>query len=137
MALAVGVLAIGQGIGALWLYGTLGIKAPGWLGNAHRASGIVAVLVSLPVAYHCLWSIGFEAGSGVPLRTAVHSVLGCAVYGALVFKVVAVRSRTAPGWMLPVAGGLLFALLIVVIWTSAIWYLDARGWPGSGASSGY
>jgi len=45
--------------------------------------------------------------------------------------VTAVRSRCAPGWFLPVAGGLLFALLILVVLTSAVWYLQARGWPSN------
>jgi hypothetical protein len=44
-------------------------------------------------------------------------------------KVIAVRSRRAPGWFLPVAGGLLFALLVVVILTSAVWYISKEGWP--------
>jgi hypothetical protein len=47
----------------------------------------------------------------------------------VVVKSVAVRSRRAPGWFLPLAGGLLFALLIVVVLTSAGWYLNERGWP--------
>ena len=63
-------------------------------------------------------------------RTVVHGLLGCAVIGALVVKVVAVRSRRAPGWFLPVAGGLLFALLIGAVMTSAVWYIGAKGWPG-------
>jgi len=62
----------------------------------------------------------------------VHSVAGCAVYGALVVKVVAVHARRGPGWLLPVAGGLLFATLIGVVLTSAVWYLGQNGWP-SGA----
>ena len=65
----------------------------------------------------------------MPARTIVHGVLGCVVFGAVVVKVVAVRSKRAPGWFLPVAGGLLFALLIVVVLTSAGWYLDEKGWP--------
>ena len=68
----------------------------------------------------------------MPTRTVVHGVLGCAVIGALVVKVVAVRSRRAPGWFLPVAGGLLFALLIAAVLTSAVWYIGARGWPAWG-----
>jgi hypothetical protein len=43
-----------------------------------------------------------------------------------------VRSRRAPGWFLPVAGGLLFALLIGVVLTSAVWYIGAHGWPRAG-----
>ena len=130
----IGVLAVGQVFGALWLYGKLGIRAPSWLGTAHRLSGAVALLLSLFVAYHCLWALGLETGtldSGekVSTRTVVHGVLGCVVFGAVVVKVVAVRSKRSPGWFLPVAGGLLFALLIVVVLTSAGWYIDDRGWP--------
>jgi len=135
LAVAVGVLALGQLVGALWLYGKLGIKPPSWLGTGHRLSGALAVLISLPVAFHCLWSLGFQSGGPTPTRVVVHSIVGCAVYGALVVKVVAVHARTAPGWLLPVAGGLLFAALVTVVWTSAIWYVGEFGWPGG--SSGY
>lgn len=136
LSTGIGVLAIGQVIGALWLYGKLGISPPSWLGMAHRVSGTIALLLSLFVAYHCLWALGLESGTlengyEVPLRTVVHGVLGCAVVGAIVVKVTAVRSKRAPGWFLPVAGGLLFALLIVVVWTSAVWYLGEKGWPTS------
>ena len=134
---AIGVLVVLQLVGALWMYGKLGISAPVWLGTAHRASGAVALLLSVFVGYHCLWALGLESGtleSGekVPLRTVLHGVLGCAVFGAVVVKVVAVRSRRAPGWLLPVAGGLLFALLVVVVLTSAVWYVSASGWPSAG-----
>ncbi|MDQ4055486.1 MAG: DUF6529 family protein [Actinomycetota bacterium] len=130
----IGVLAVGQVFGALWLYGKLGIKAPSWLGTAHRISGATALVLSLFVAYHCLWALGLESGTlangeEVATRTVVHGVLGCAVFGAIVVKVVAVRSKRSPGWFLPVAGGLLFALLIVVVLTSAAWYINDRGWP--------
>ena len=134
---AIGVIAVLQVVGALWLYGKLGIRAPSWLGTAHRISGVTALLLSVFVAYHCLWALGLETGRlhggpKVPMRTVVHGVLGCAVFGAVVVKVAAVRSRRAPGWFLPVAGGLLFALLIAVVLTSAGWYLNQFGWPGRG-----
>ena len=61
----------------------------------------------------------------------MHGVLRCAVFGAVVVKVTAVRSQRAPGWFLPIAGGLLFALLVLVVLTSAVWYLDAHGWPSN------
>ena len=134
VSVAIGVLAIGQLVGALWIYGKLGIRAPSWIGTAHRASGVVALLLSVFVGYHCLWALGLQSGTihtgePVPLRAVVHGVLGCAVFGAVVTKVVAVRSRRAPGWFLPVAGGLLFTLLIVVVLTSAGWWVSEKGWP--------
>lgn len=130
----IGVLAIGQVVGALWLYGKLGIRAPSWLGTAHRISGTIALLLAVFVGYNCLWALGLQIGTtedgyDVPVRGVVHGVLGCLVFGAVVVKVVAVRSRRAPGWFLPIAGGLLFTLLIVAVLTSAGWYLGERGWP--------
>lgn len=137
LTVVIGVLAVLQVVGALWLYGKLGIAAPRWLGAAHRISGTTALLLSVFVAYHCLWALGLETGrfhdgTPVPVRTVVHGVLGCAVFGAVVVKVVAVRSRRAPGWFLPAAGGVLFALLIAAVLTSAGWYLNTHGWPSTG-----
>lgn len=129
LAVAAGVLAIGQLVGALWMYGKLGIKAPSWLGIGHRVSGFLAVLVSLPVAYHCLWSLGFQHTDA---RVLAHSLLGCAVYGAFVAKVVTVRSRDSASWQFPVFGGLLFTVMIAVVLTSAGWYLGANGLPAGG-----
>jgi uncharacterized membrane protein len=137
VATVIGVLVVLQLIGALWMYGRLGIKVPSWLGTAHRITGTIAVLLSVFVAYNCLWALGLESGTlkdgaKVGMRTVVHGVLGCAVFGAAVVKVVAVRSRRAPGWFLPVAGGLLFTLLVAVVLTSAVWYIGAKGWPTTG-----
>ncbi len=137
LSVVIGVLALLQLLGALWMYGKLGVTAPEWLGTAHRISGAIAVLLTVFVTYHCLWALGLESGTlanGEPVstRTVVHGVLGCAVVGALVVKVVAVRSRRSPGWFLPVAGGVLFALLISAVMTSAVWYIGAKGWPRLG-----
>ena len=131
LALAVGVLVLVQLVTALWLYGKLGLRVPSRLGIVHRTTGSLAILLSLPVAFHCLWSLGLQVGSTTPTRVVVHSIAGCAVYGAFVVKVVAVQSRSMPGWLLPLAGGLLFALFVVVIWTSAIWFVGANGWPNA------
>jgi hypothetical protein len=135
-ATVIGVLAIWQIIGGLWIYGRLGRPAPSWAGTVHRISGGIAVVLAVFVAYCCLWALGLESGTlkdGEPVgtRTVVHGVLGCAVMGAFVVKAAAVRSRRAPGWFLPVAGGLLFALLIAAVLTSAGWYLTTRGWPSA------
>ena len=137
VSVAIGVIAVLQLVGALWLYGKLGLRAPSWLGTAHRVSGSIGVVLMVFVAYHCLWALGLESGTladGEPVstRTVVHGILGCAVIGAVVTKVVAVRSRRAPGWFLPVAGGLLFTLLMAAVLTSAVWYLGAKGWPTAG-----
>lgn len=133
LSVVIGVLVIGQLVGALWIYGKLGIRAPRWLGNAHRASGVLALLLSVFVGYHCIWAFGFQTGTvhgyDVPPRAIVHEVLACCAFGMIIVKVIAVRSRRAPGWFLPIAGGLLFTLLLVVVLTSAGWYLDAKGWP--------
>lgn len=134
LSTVIGVLAVLQVVGALWMYGKLGVRAPSWLGTAHRVSGITTLALSVFVSYHCIWVLGLqtgtlENGATASTRTVVHGVLGCAVIGAAVVKVVAVRSRRAPGWFLPLAGGLLFALLIVVVLTSAGWYIREEGWP--------
>jgi hypothetical protein len=137
LTMVIAVLAVLQLLGALWMYGRLGVEAPRWLGTAHRVTGAVTVLLVVFVSYHCLWTLGLVTGTwadGRPVttRTVVHALLGCAVIGALVVKVVAVRSRRAPGWFLPVAGGLLFALLVGAVLTSALWYVGANGWPVRG-----
>ena len=139
LTVVIAILALLQVIGALCLYGRLGVRPPSWLGTAHRLGGTVTVVLTVFVGYHCLWALGLESGTlddgyEVPLRAVVHGLLGCAFFGALVVKIVAVRTRRAPGWFLPVAGGLLFAVLISAVLTSAVWYLGAKGWP---TSSGY
>ena len=133
---AIGVLVLLQGLGALVIYGKLPITGPSWLGKAHRASGTLVLLLAAFVGYHCLWALGLEYGhledgEKVGARTVVHGVLGCAVFGAAVVKVVAVRAKRAPGWFLPVAGGLLFTLFVAVVLTSAVWYYANYGLPDS------
>src|SRR3954452_21369371 len=52
--------AVVQVTTALWVYGKLPWRPPAWAGDLHRISGRLAFLISLPVAYHCLWSLGFQ-----------------------------------------------------------------------------
>lgn len=47
--------------------------------------------------------------------------LGSAFYGAVVAKVLSVRSTRFASWVLPVAGGLLFSILLGLWTTSALW----------------
>ena len=118
--------AVVQVLSALWVYGKFPGRAPAWAGTMHRISGRLAFLVSLPVAYHCLWSLGFQ---DTDTRVLAHSLLGCGVYGAFAAKVTIVRSKGLPGLALPLAGGIMFAVLIGAWLTSAYWFIDDRGWP--------
>ena len=118
--------AVVQVTTALWLYGKLGIAVPARLGDVHRISGRVAFIFTLPVAYHCLWSLGFQSSS---TRVLLHSIFGCCVYGAFAAKVLIVRSRGLPAWALPVAGGLMLSTLVLVWLTSALWLIDHQGFP--------
>ncbi len=115
------VLAIAQLASALWLYGRLpgASKAPAWLGPAHRWSGTAAFVLSLPIAYHCLWSLGFQTTTP---RVIAHSLLGCAFYGAFTTKLLVLRSKRMPSWALPIVGSTLVTLLVGVWFTSAFWF---------------
>jgi len=126
LAFVAGGLALVQGLTALWMYGRLGLRVPARLGVVHRATGALALLVSLPVAYHCLWSIGFESYDA---RVLVHSLAGCLVYGVFVAKVVGLHTRGSR-WLVPVAGSLLFTAVLAAVLTSALWYVTS-------GSSGY
>ena len=89
---------------------------------------MLAFLVSLPIAYHCLWSLGFETDSS-STRRFVHSLLGCAFYGAFATKMIVVRSKRMPGWALPVVGGLVFVALVGLWFTSSFWFFRHVGFP--------
>lgn len=125
LALAFGVLQV---VGALWIYGRLpgAGDAPSWVGPLHRIGGSLALLASLPVAYHCLWSLGFDPDPGGS-RRFWHSVLGCAFYGAFTTKVLVVRSKRMRGWALPVVGAALFTLLVLLWLTSSLWFFRTFG----------
>jgi hypothetical protein len=118
--------AVVQVVTAFWVYGRLPWTAPPWLGTVHRISGRIAFLVSLPVAYHCLWSLGFQDTN---TRVLAHSLLGCAFYGTFVVKVTIVRSKGLPGIALPLAGGALFTLFVFAWGTSALWFIGQNGFP--------
>jgi Family of unknown function (DUF6529) len=120
------VFALVQLVTALWMYGKLGGRAPSWAGNLHRTTGIIAFLLTVPVALHCLVSIGFETAD---FRVIAHSVLGCVFYGAFVAKILTLHSRRVPGWALPWVAGTLFAVLVAVGLTSAVWYFATIGIP--------
>jgi hypothetical protein len=127
-ATGAGVLALFQLLSALRMYGRLPLprRMPRWLPIVHRFSGTALFLVTLPVAYHCLWALGFQ---DTTTRVLVHSIGGCFFFGAFAAKVVVVESKNLPGLALPVAGGLLFSALVVIWFTSAWWFFNEFGFP--------
>jgi hypothetical protein len=126
LSLGVLILAAGQFVTALWMYGKLGLRRPSWLGTLHRSAGVAAFVVSLPVGAACLWALGFESDNK---RVLVHGLLGCAFYGAFAAKVIVVQSKRLPGWTLPVVGGILLATVVGAGLTSTIWYFATIGTP--------
>jgi hypothetical protein len=121
------LLALVQLFSALWMYGKLPLReGPAWLGPLHRISGRLAFLLTLPVAYHCLYQLAFQ---DTTTRVLLHSLLGCLFYGAFAVKVVVVRSHSLPGYALPLAGGALFTILVAVWLTSGFWFISNHGWP--------
>jgi mono/diheme cytochrome c family protein len=117
-ATAAAVLACFQIFSAAWIFGKLPWRKPAWVNPAHRWSGRLAFVFTLPVAYHCIFKLGFQDPD---TRVLWHSLLGCAVYGGYASKVTIVRLRRFPVPVLPIAGGFLFAVLIGVWYTSALW----------------
>jgi Family of unknown function (DUF6529) len=120
--LTTAALALGgvQLVSALAMYGRLGRRAQWpWIGPLHRTSGLLAFLTSLPVAAHCLWSLGF---STFDARTTAHSILGCAFYGAFAAKMLSLRSHGGPKWLLPVLGSAVLTVLAGLWLTASLWY---------------
>ncbi len=125
---AAAALGIGQALSAAWMWGRLPAlgSPPSSLATWHRWLGTLAFLVSLPVAYHCLWALGFQTTT---TRVLAHSLLGCLFYGALAAKLLLLRSTRLPGWALPAAGGLLVATLTGIWLTSSLWFFTTVDFP--------
>ena len=118
------LLACTQLFTAAWIFRKLPWPRPPFVNVVHRWAGRLAFLATLPVAYHCIFLLGFQTYT---TRVAVHSFFGAAVYGAFAAKVTIVRMHRFPRWVLPVAGGLLFAILVGVWYTSALWFFRQVG----------
>ena len=119
-------LALAQLGSALAMFGRLpGVRgAPRWLGPVHRWSGTAAFVVSLPVAYHCLWALGLQSTGARPVA---HGLFGCFFYGAFATKLLCLHTRGLPRWRLPVVGGLLVTALTGAWLTSALWFFTSVG----------
>jgi Family of unknown function (DUF6529) len=116
--------ALIQVVTATRIYGRLRGFLPGSVlgvpvGTIHRWSGRIAFLCTLPVAFHCIFILGFQS---YDTRVLVHSILGSFFYGFFAVKVFAVRDHSLPGWALPLAGGTLFTVLVTLWATSSLWY---------------
>jgi hypothetical protein len=119
------VLALFQLVSAFAMYRLIpGGKAPSWIGTAHVWSGRLAVLASVPVAVHCLYALGFQS---YDTRVLFHSLFGCFFYGAFVTKMILLTRTGLRGWVIPVAGGLVFFGLVYVWLTSALWFFQTNG----------
>jgi Family of unknown function (DUF6529) len=119
------VLALVQMFSAMVMYGRIPkIAAPSWIGTLHRWSGRVAVLVTVPVAIHCLYALGFQYGEP---RVLVHSLFGCLFYGAFVAKMLMLTRTGAPKWTLPLLGGVVFTGLVALWLTSSVWFFSTSG----------
>jgi hypothetical protein len=78
-ATAAAVLACFQLFTAAWIFRKLPWRKPAWVNPVHRWSGRLAFVCTLPVAYHCIFKLGFRSPDN---RVLTHSLLGCAVFGA-------------------------------------------------------
>jgi hypothetical protein len=118
-------LAVVQVLLGMRMYDTISIPrhAPSWLGDAHRLVGTLAFVITLPVAYQCLWALGFQS---TDTRVLVHSILGCFFYGVFTVKVLSVRVKGLPDRTLQLVGGIVFATLVGLWLTSALWFLTSR-----------
>ena len=123
LATAAFVLAVVQLVSALIMYGRIPVRAPSWIGGLHRWSGRAAVLLTVPVAVHCLYALGFQAGEP---RVLVHSLFGCFFYGAFAAKMLVLRAHI-PNWTLPLLGGAVFSALTALWLTASDWFFTTSG----------
>jgi hypothetical protein len=100
------------------------VRPPAWVPALHRWSGRAAVLVTVPVAVHCLYALGFQDGTP---RVLVHSLVGCFLYGVFVTKMLVLQRPRGPRWALPLLGGALFTALTAIWLSSAVWFFTTSG----------
>ena len=114
------LLVLTQPLTASRIYGLLHFPPRGNFYNVvHRWTGRTAIILTLPVAYHCIFKLGFGTEN---TRVFIHSLLGSSVYGVFLAKVFIVRARGFPGWALPIAGDVLLLTLLGLWLTSALWF---------------
>jgi len=111
-SIALGVAGLQVLLGA-WMYRKLPLAGspPRPVRRTHRITGFALFAFTVPIAAHCLVTYGVQLTSP---RVAVHSLAGCFFYGAFAAKVLLVHSRRLPGWALPVAGGTLAVVAVLL-----------------------
>jgi uncharacterized protein DUF6529 len=122
LASAAGVLAIVQVSTGARIFGKIKRVVPippPYVNRIHRWSGRIAVLLTLPVAFHCIFILGFQTSSP---RVLIHSILGSLVYGFIAVKLFFVHDRDHPRRTLPAVGSAVFLTLAGLWVTSALWY---------------
>jgi hypothetical protein len=126
LATASFALVIIQLLSALAMWGRLpGVRGGGPVSaKLHRWSGRLAVLVSLPVAAHCLYALGFQS---YDTRVVLHSLLGCFFYGIFICKMIVLAKDDQKPWVVPVIGGLVFTGLTGLWLTSSLWFFSNVG----------
>ncbi|MFN2470561.1 MAG: DUF6529 family protein [Gaiellaceae bacterium] len=115
-------LALVQVLTAARIFGKLQHFVPlgrPWINRVHRWSGRLAILCTLPVAFHCIFILGFQTTDA---RVFAHSLVGSFIYGVFAVKIFFVRDRDHPRWTLPLVGGTLFTVLVALWSTSSLWY---------------
>ena len=112
------ILAVVQTVTAMALFGRIPLTGA-WVGAVHRWSGRLAVAVTVPVAVHCLYALGFQT---YDTRTLLHSLFGCFFYGAFVVKMLVLTRDDSPRWALPLMGGLVLSGLTALWMTAALWF---------------
>ena len=119
-------LLVVQLVTAMWMWGRLpgAGSAPTWVSPIHRWSGSIAFTLTLPVAFHCMWALGFADNSA---RVLIHSLAGCLFYGAYASKMLALRMKGLPSWTLPILGGSVLATLVLIWLSAALWFFTRTG----------
>ena len=95
-ATAAVILALVQVLTAARIFGHLQgiIRIPHpYVNRIHRWSGRLAILCTLPVAFHCIFILGFDTSEP---RLIVHSIVGSFVYGVIAVKLFFVHDHDHP-----------------------------------------
>jgi hypothetical protein len=125
LASAALALACGQLVTAAGMFGLFHLSTHSRLYSfMHRWSGRIAITLTLPVAFNCLFDLGLNPPD---TRIMIHATLGAFIYGVFVAKVLLVRQRRAPGWLLALAGSALFTIILGLWLTSAYWLFALYG----------